>query len=202
MNRFFPILFALLLAGCSAPPAKKVVAPSSAAMLVPKTLPLSPTFQHWQDTNGCGWSVINNKTNGPICPNPPTTNLTITCTPGGVFAVSNLVGQQFWRTSNAVLQVSAGLTTWADVAPLADGSVTLAWDASTDPNVAGYNIYYGGASGTYTNKIDAEGDTTATVSGLTVGATYYFAATTYSADAESLFSCEVAWTNRPILTIQ
>ena len=201
MTLRFSILACLLLAGCSAPPAKRVVTVPSAAMLVPKTV-VNPAFLHWQDTNGCGWSVINNKTNGPICPNLPTTNLTITCTPGGVFAVSNLVGQQFWRTSNAVLQVSAGLTTWADVAPLADGSVTLAWDASTDPNVAGYNIYYGGASGTYTNKIDAEGDTTATVSGLTVGATYYFAATTYSADAESLFSCEVAWTNRPILTIQ
>ena len=30
-------------------------------------------------------------------------------------------------------------------------SVTLAWNQSTDPTIVGYNIYYGGASGTYTN---------------------------------------------------
>jgi Fibronectin type III domain len=74
----------------------------------------------------------------------------------------------------------------------ATGSVTLAWNASTDPSVAGYNVYYGGASGTYTNEICAGDATNATISGLVEGTTYYFVATTYAASGmESSFSSEV-----------
>ena len=35
---------------------------------------------------------------------------------------------------------------------LAAGSVTLAWDASPDASATGYRVYYGGASGVYTNS--------------------------------------------------
>ena len=74
-------------------------------------------------------------------------------------------------------------------------SVTLAWNASTDPSVAGYNVYYGGASGTYTNEISVGNVTNATISGLVQGTTYYFAATTYaSSGVESPFSSEVSYT--------
>ena len=48
-------------------------------------------------------------------------------------------------------------------------SVTLTWTASTDTNVAGYNIYYGGASGDYTNMINAGNVTSITISGLICG---------------------------------
>ncbi len=76
----------------------------------------------------------------------------------------------------------------------ATGSVTLAWDSSTNPIVAGYNVYYGGASGTYTNEISVGNATNATISGLVQGTTYYFAATAYSAsDIESPFSSEVSY---------
>ena len=76
----------------------------------------------------------------------------------------------------------------------AAGSVTLAWDPSTDPTVTGYNVYYGGASGTYTNEICAGNATNVTISGLVQGATYYFAATTYAASGmESPFSSEVSY---------
>ncbi len=77
---------------------------------------------------------------------------------------------------------------------LATESVTLAWDTSTDPIVAGYNVYYGGASGAYTNEICAGNATNATISGLVEGTTYYFAATTYAASGmESPFSSEVSY---------
>ena len=70
----------------------------------------------------------------------------------------------------------------------------MAWNACTDPNVAGYNVYYGGASGAYTNEICAGNATNATISGLVEGATYYFAATTYAASGmESPFSSEVSY---------
>jgi hypothetical protein len=73
--------------------------------------------------------------------------------------------------------------------------VTLAWNPSTDPTVVGYNIYYGGASGSYTNMINAGNATTATISGLIPGTTYYLAATTYnSSSIESPFSSEVSYT--------
>ena len=74
-------------------------------------------------------------------------------------------------------------------------SVTLAWNQSTDPIVVGYNIHYGGASGSYTNKISTGNTTSATIPGLTPGITYYFAATTYTAaNVESALSGEVAYT--------
>jgi len=86
----------------------------------------------------------------------------------------------------------------------ATGSVTLAWNGSTNPIVAGYNVYYGGASGTYTNKICAGNTTNATVSGLVPGTTYYFAATAYAASgSESPFSGEASYQvplNAPIMS--
>jgi len=76
----------------------------------------------------------------------------------------------------------------------ATGSVTLAWNPSPDPSVAGYDIYYGGASGVYTAKISVGAATSATISGLLQGATYYFAASTYSAEGiESPFSSELVY---------
>jgi hypothetical protein len=59
------------------------------------------------------------------------------------------------------------------------GSVMLAWNPSISTNVVGYNIYYGPASGVYTNSISVAGATAtnATITGLVQGALYYFAAT-------------------------
>ena len=43
--------------------------------------------------------------------------------------------------------------------------------------MVGYDIYYGGASGDYTNMISVGRVTSAVISGLSAGATYYFAIT-------------------------
>ena len=48
-------------------------------------------------------------------------------------------------------------------------SVTLAWDPSPSSDVAGYNLYYGPTSRTYTNMINAGSVTNVTVSGLAAG---------------------------------
>jgi len=77
---------------------------------------------------------------------------------------------------------------------LATTSVTLAWNASSDSAVAGYNIYYGGSGHTYTNEITVGRTTSVTIPGLIEGATYYFAATTYSvAGVEGNLSTELAY---------
>ena len=82
----------------------------------------------------------------------------------------------------------------AQFCAFATGSVTLAWIPSADPSVVGYNLYYGGASGVYTNTIQAANSTNAIVSGLVDGATYYFAATAYdSTGLESPFSNEASY---------
>src|SRR6202043_344362 len=64
---------------------------------------------------------------------------------------------------------------------LAQSSVTLAWNTDTDPTVVGYNLDYGTSSGNLTQTENVGNATTATVSGLTAGTTYYFAVTAYNA---------------------
>jgi len=71
-------------------------------------------------------------------------------------------------------------------------NVTLAWNAVT--GVAGYRLHYGTASGTYTQTTDVGNTTTASVSNLTPGVTYFFVATAYNTvGLESLPSNEVSF---------
>ncbi|HTV62744.1 MAG TPA: fibronectin type III domain-containing protein [Verrucomicrobiae bacterium] len=74
-------------------------------------------------------------------------------------------------------------------------SVTLKWSPSTATNVVGYDIYYGGENGEYTNEVAVGNVTNASVSGLIEGATYYFAAKAYNASGvESPFSNQTSYT--------
>ena len=62
--------------------------------------------------------------------------------------------------------------------PSSSSTVTLAWDAdlpTIDPltNTTGYQLNIGVASGNYTQNIDVGNKTTATVSNLMSGTTYY-----------------------------
>jgi hypothetical protein len=73
--------------------------------------------------------------------------------------------------------------------------VPLAWDANTEPDLAGYKIHYGTASENYTVTIDVNNVTEYTVTGLNEGTTYYFAATAYDTeDNESGYSVELVYT--------
>ena len=72
--------------------------------------------------------------------------------------------------------------------------ITLAWDSSTDPNIAGYKIYYGNASGSYSTVVDVGGQTTCMIANLSAGMAYYFAATEYDKSGqESGYSNEVRY---------
>jgi F5/8 type C domain/Bacterial Ig domain/Fibronectin type III domain/Putative Ig domain len=59
-------------------------------------------------------------------------------------------------------------------------AVTLEWDANPEPDIAGYELRYGEASGVYSSVINAGNTTTTAVSGLTEGRTYYFTVSAYN----------------------
>lgn len=81
-------------------------------------------------------------------------------------------------------------------------TVSLSWTApTTDANggtltdLAGYKIYVGTTSGTYTSTFDVGNVTTYTVTSLTAGTTYYAVATAYNdVGFESEYSNEVSKT--------
>ena len=66
-------------------------------------------------------------------------------------------------------------------------SVSLSWNAGPSGGTAGYYLYFGKSSGNYSTKLDVADNTLVTLSGLTVGQTYYFVVTAYnSARIESV----------------
>src|SRR5688572_3132743 len=72
------------------------------------------------------------------------------------------------------------------------GTVTLAWNANLEPDVARYVIAYGTAPGHYTSTVDVGNRTTWQLSGLAAGQRYYFVAHAYNTRGEmSLPSGEV-----------
>jgi hypothetical protein len=74
-------------------------------------------------------------------------------------------------------------------------SATLEWDPNTETDLAGYRVYYGPVSRSYTNVLEVGNVTSNTLSGLVSGAQYFFAVTAYNIYGdESDFSNEVAFT--------
>jgi len=73
-------------------------------------------------------------------------------------------------------------------------SVTLAWDPNSEPDVAGYRVYYGKALGNYKSLIDVGNQTTCSISDLEDGEAYYFVVTAYDLlGRESDFSSELKY---------
>lgn len=73
-------------------------------------------------------------------------------------------------------------------------STTMTWNPSTDPNVTGYNIYYGTQSHNYTNMVSVGNVTNAIIENLADSTTYYFAAKARDdAGDESDFSNEAVF---------
>lgn len=77
------------------------------------------------------------------------------------------------------------------------GTLSLAWDADTEPDLAGYKLYYGTVPGVYDHSVDVHNVTTYTLNALTQGQTYYIVATAYdTSHNESGYSNEVSGTAR------
>src|ERR1700761_1879277 len=75
-------------------------------------------------------------------------------------------------------------------------SVKISWVADGSSQVAGYKIYQGTTSHNYTKSVKvSKTSTSTTITGLTTGTTYYFAATSYdSAGNQSAYSDEIVFT--------
>lgn len=73
--------------------------------------------------------------------------------------------------------------------------LTLTWDPNTEPDLAGYILYWGFSSSDYVFSVDVGNQTSYTVTDLAPGATYYFAVTAYNTSGlESDYSNEVVYT--------
>ncbi len=97
---------------------------------------------------------------------------------------------KFWPA----IFLAASILLFLAVSNAHPAQVTLAWDASTDPDIAGYKVYYGNSSGSHQTVIDVGNTTTYTILNLLDGTIYYFAATGYNTSGiESGYSNEVVY---------
>ena len=76
--------------------------------------------------------------------------------------------------------------------------VTLAWDLSSSPDIAGYRLYSGTTSGVYSQTSELGNATSTLVSNLVTGKTYFFVVTAYNTmSVESAPSNEVSYLAPP-----
>lgn len=85
---------------------------------------------------------------------------------------------------------------------IATYSLTVAWDQSSSPEVSGYRIYWGTASGNYTNSAAVGNVLTASINGLNFQRTYFLSATAIGpGGVESAFSNEITYTKPCVLKL-
>jgi hypothetical protein len=112
--------------------------------------------------------------------------------------VATQIVRNFFRAlcRNRFALVSAALLGLAaEASAAAAASVSLAWNANSESNIAGYRLQYGTTSGVYPNSLDVGKVTTATADGLNPGDTYYFVVVAYNtAGQTSPPSAQVSYT--------
>jgi CxxC motif-containing protein (DUF1111 family) len=92
--------------------------------------------------------------------------------------------QQFIRLRNPAT-VLLPPTQLRVIAAGVSNAVGLAWNAGSTAGVIGYRIRYGVAPGSLSNVVTVGNTTTATITGLTPGQTYYFSVSAWGAAEES-----------------
>jgi hypothetical protein len=96
---------------------------------------------------------------------------------------------------NAWLVIAAFVCTTSTV--FAQSSITLAWDASSDPAVTGYILSWGTTAGSYSSSLNVGKVTQYTVAGLNPDIKYTFAVQAYTATSVSDYSTPVS--NNPFV---
>ncbi len=107
---------------------------------------------------------------------------------------------KYKKTFFVILFTSCFLVSLIFVNKALAGTATLSWNANTEPDLAGYKIYYGTSPrtgtcppGGYTNNVNVGNVTSYTFNNLTNGQTYYFSVTAYdTSNNESGCSSEVS----------
>jgi fibronectin type 3 domain-containing protein len=90
-----------------------------------------------------------------------------------------------------VLLIICGIVLFSS--PALAAHLDLAWHPNTEPDLAGYRVYYGTISGDYTDYIDVAGSTSVRITDLVDDTEYFVALTAYDIDGnESDFSGEVS----------
>ncbi len=75
-----------------------------------------------------------------------------------------------------------------------EGEVLLEWESNREPNIAGYRVHHGVASGAYTRVVDVGAVTSTVLSGLEIDSTHYCALTAYNTlGLESGYSRELVF---------
>jgi len=141
------------------------------------------------------WSVSDNASWLTVSPTSGTTTTETDAVPVSVNLASLAAG-----TYNGTITITAsGATnspqtvtvTLTVTAPPTTGTATLTWNANTEPDLAGYKVYVGTASGVYGPPITVGNMTTYQVNSLTIGTTYFFVVTAYNTSGtESGYSNE------------
>lgn len=193
----------LLLASCSTltpPPPKPDPTPSP----VPAPPNITPPITHDVFVN----SHMNAMLVSPQFPTAPNTNHWVTlCFPNQpvvytIYQRSSLAPSDAWvavtntisRKVDVNLSVPTGFFT-ASAMVNSNQTISLSWNAETDPTVIGYRVYYGGISRTYTNSfvVPLDPNPGTVVSNLVAGDVYYFSVTAFSDSAESDYSDELEY---------
>jgi len=85
---------------------------------------------------------------------------------------------------------AVGILLYGFCAIVTAADVSVSWNANTEPDLAGYKLYYGSSSRSYDKSITVGNKTSYTVTGLSAGK-YYFSVTAYDTSSnESSFSDE------------
>jgi chitodextrinase len=86
--------------------------------------------------------------------------------------------------------------------PAGAGTISVAWDPVTDPDLAGYRVFWGTAAGSYSDHQDVGVTTALTLSGLTDCTTYYVAVKARDAagNLSTGYSNQVVGLPRPVVS--
>jgi len=105
--------------------------------------------------------------------------------------ISPLLRPRFWRSILLLIPI---LLCPLFIQHVDAASVTLTWDPNSEPDIAGYKLYYGKTSGSYEFAIDVGNQTSYSISDLEDGKTYYFIVRAYNVfGKESDFSGELRY---------
>ena len=141
----------------------------------------------WTASDNAAWlglSPVSGSNSGTVTASVNMTGLT-----AGTY--SGIITVTASGSTNTPQQIPVSFTLSATVASTA----SLTWNANTDTDLAGYKVYKGTSSGTYTAPVATipKGTTSYTATGLQTGTTYFFIITAYdNAGNESLHSNEVS----------